>query len=104
MTRWKAEPLKWRGFPDLPMPFSPVQRARKFSAVLGTTSARSSMTMRPAAAPPIEISKKTLGLAICLRVEVSVRLGSADQESSSTFEAQKGASDKNRSQEVEATS
>jgi hypothetical protein len=37
MTRWKAEPLKWRGLPDWPRPFSPVQRARKFSAVLGTT-------------------------------------------------------------------
>jgi len=29
MTRWKAEPLKWRGFPDWPVPFSPVQSARK---------------------------------------------------------------------------
>ena len=34
MTLWKAEPLK-------PKPFSPVHRARKFSAVLGTMSARS---------------------------------------------------------------
>jgi hypothetical protein len=34
MTRWKEEPLK-------PNPFSPVHRARKFSAVFGTTSARS---------------------------------------------------------------
>ena len=24
MTRWKVEPLKWRGLPLLPMPFSPV--------------------------------------------------------------------------------
>jgi len=30
------------------MPFSPVQSARKFSAVLGTTSERSSISMRPA--------------------------------------------------------
>ena len=29
ITRWKLEPLK-------PKPFSPVHRARKFSAVLGT--------------------------------------------------------------------
>jgi hypothetical protein len=29
ITRWKPEPLK-------PKPFSPVQRARKFSHVLGT--------------------------------------------------------------------
>ena len=41
ITRWKADPLKCRGFPDLPVPFSPVQRHRKFSAVRGTTSARS---------------------------------------------------------------
>ena len=90
MTRWKLEPLKCRGLPILPTPFSPVewfgffhgieveggeqererregkqnkqntiddtlpklffslsfslspvQRARKFSAVLGTTSSRS---------------------------------------------------------------
>jgi hypothetical protein len=33
ITRWKVEPWKWRGLPDLPTPFSPVQRARKFSAV-----------------------------------------------------------------------
>lgn len=41
ITRWKDDPLKCRGFPDLPMPLSPVQRHRKFSAVRGTTSARS---------------------------------------------------------------
>ena len=41
ITRWNDEPLKWRGFPDRPVPFSPVQRHRKFSAVLGTTSERS---------------------------------------------------------------
>lgn len=26
MTRWKLEPLKCRGFPDLPVPFSPARR------------------------------------------------------------------------------
>ena len=31
MMRWKEEPLKWSGLPDLPLPFSPVARARKFS-------------------------------------------------------------------------
>lgn len=61
---WNLDPLKWRGTPLLPIPFSPmeahrmsiswemcggaampwgaqlpVQRARKFSAVLGTRSA-----------------------------------------------------------------
>jgi len=30
MTRWKAEPLKWGGLPDLPMPFSPVHTQRMF--------------------------------------------------------------------------
>lgn len=46
---WNGHPLKCRGFPvDWPVPFSPVQSARKFSAVLGVTSANSSNTMRPA--------------------------------------------------------
>ena len=45
-----------------PNPFSPVQSALKFSTVLGTTSARSSITILPADWPPIDISKKTLGL------------------------------------------
>ena len=55
MTRWKLEPLN-------PKPFSPVHKARKFSAVFGTTSARNSMMTRPAGVPPIVISKKTFGL------------------------------------------
>lgn len=42
---------------------SPVQRARKFSAVLGTTSARSSISMRPRGAPSAVMSKNTTGLA-----------------------------------------
>ena len=54
MTRWKDDPL-------YPNPFSPVQSALKFSAVLGTTSERSSMTMRPSAAPSAVMSKYTLG-------------------------------------------
>lgn len=46
---WKGHPLKCRGFPvDEPMPFSPVQSARKFAAVLGVTSANSSRTILPA--------------------------------------------------------
>src|SRR6516162_10663671 len=40
-----------------------VHRARKFSAVLGTTSANSSMTMRPASLPLMVTSKNTLGFA-----------------------------------------
>merc|ERR1719375_2821967 len=45
-------------------PFSPVQSARKFSAHLGVTSAKSSNSMRPAGAPPISMSKNTTGLGI----------------------------------------
>ena len=41
MTRWKEEP-------SYPKPGSPVHRLRKFSAVLGTTSAFNSISMRPA--------------------------------------------------------
>lgn len=37
MILWNLDPLKCNGFPDLPFPFSPVQRARKFSTVRGTT-------------------------------------------------------------------
>jgi len=48
----------------IPNPFSPVQSALKFSTVLGTTSARSSITILPADWPPIDISKKTLGFVI----------------------------------------
>ena len=59
MTRWKIEPLN-------PNPFSPVQRARKFSAVLGTTSALNSMIIWPTGEPPAVISKKTLGQASSL--------------------------------------
>nr|CAB3452894.1 unnamed protein product [Digitaria exilis] len=58
MMRWKTEPF---AFPEAPRPFSPVQRQRKFSAVLGTLSAKSSMTTRPALALPMRMSKKTLG-------------------------------------------
>merc|ERR1712156_1027396 len=61
MTLWKEEPLN-------PKPFSPVQRARKFSQVLGTTSARSSMMTLPTGAPSAVTSKKTLTVAIVLRI------------------------------------
>lgn len=50
--------------PLYPKPFSIVHRARKFSAVLGTTSARSSISTRPAGAPPMAMSKKTFGFDI----------------------------------------
>lgn len=35
MTRWKVEPLKWRGLPLRPVPFSPVHRQRKFCSTPG---------------------------------------------------------------------
>lgn len=57
----------------LPTPFSPVQRHRKFSAVLGTTSARNSISMRPLGEPPMEMSKKTTGFSLLMvMVVVSV--------------------------------
>jgi hypothetical protein len=53
MTRWKLDPA-------YPNPFSPVQRARKLAAVLGTTSSNNSKVILPAGAPLMAISKKTL--------------------------------------------
>ena len=47
-----------------PMPRSPVQSARKFSAVLGTTSARSVISIRPADFPSMVISKYTTGFGM----------------------------------------
>jgi len=44
---WNDDPFKCSGFPDKPLPFSPVQRALKFSAVLGTTLLNNSITIRP---------------------------------------------------------
>merc|ERR1719444_510085 len=52
MTLWNVEALK-------PNPFSPVHRARKFSAVLGTTSVLSCMTILPTGAPSAVMSKYT---------------------------------------------
>ena len=55
MTLWKADPL-------YPNPFSPVQRALKFSAVFGTISFRRVISIRPEGLPPIDMSKKHTGL------------------------------------------
>jgi hypothetical protein len=45
----------------VPVPFSPVQRARKLSTVLGTESPkRPRITRPPSVEPSISISKKTL--------------------------------------------
>lgn len=71
MTRWKADPLKWSSLPDRPIPFSPVHKQRKFSAVFGTTSARNSISMRPLRDPPMEMSKKTTGFSADMIVVVS---------------------------------
>ena len=54
ITRWKEDPLN-------PKPFSPVQRHLKFSAVLGTTSGRNSITTRPTSSLFAVISKNTFG-------------------------------------------
>lgn len=51
MTRWKGLPRKCSGLPEEPTPRSPVTSARKFSAVFGTTSALSVISMRPRGAP-----------------------------------------------------
>jgi len=49
--------------PPQPPPLDPpVHSARKFSAVLGTTSARRLISMRPTGSPSAVMSKKTLGL------------------------------------------
>lgn len=61
ITLWNAHPLKCRGKPAMPAPFSPVQSARKFSAVFGTMSDRSVISMRPTGASPMTTSKKTMG-------------------------------------------
>lgn len=42
------DPLKCKGFPLDPTPFSPVHKALKFSAVLGTLSLNNLNTIRPA--------------------------------------------------------
>ena len=59
MMRWNVEPLKCSFLPERPLPFSPVHSARKFAAVLGTTSAKSLNSIRPAAWPPMVMSMKT---------------------------------------------
>ena len=53
--------LKCSGLPILPVPFSPVHSARKFSHVLGAMSVLSSNVMRPTTKPPTVISKKQRG-------------------------------------------
>mmetsp|Transcript_6204 Transcript_6204/g.14136 ORF Transcript_6204/g.14136 Transcript_6204/m.14136 type:complete len:278 (-) Transcript_6204:233-1066(-) len=82
MTRWKALPLKCRSFPLLPSPFSPVQSARKFSHVLGTTSPRSSMVIRPRLSPSASMSKYTLKGSLCLTSMRSMLMSSMSNVSS----------------------
>lgn len=59
MIRWKIEFLKCNGLPACPVPFSPVHKARKFSAVFGTAFPNNPMTIRPPASadPSISTSK-----------------------------------------------
>lgn len=70
MMRWKMEPLYHSGLFLLPIPFSPVHSARKFSTVLGTVFPNlflrderrhyRPITILPAFLPSISISKNTL--------------------------------------------
>jgi hypothetical protein len=55
--------------------FSPVHKHRKFSAVLGTTSERSSITMRPAGVPPMVMSRKTFGSNPCCAAIAGANVG-----------------------------
>lgn len=55
MTLWKIESRS-------PNPFSPVQRARKFSAVLGTIWEKSSIVMVPSGWPSAATVRNTCGL------------------------------------------
>ena len=74
-------------FPLFPVPASPVQRALKFSAVLGTASACNVMTILPTGSSPISMSRKVRGLSIsvshttdylCYRLVSSWHLPSTD--------------------------
>mmetsp|Transcript_7574 Transcript_7574/g.33414 ORF Transcript_7574/g.33414 Transcript_7574/m.33414 type:complete len:231 (+) Transcript_7574:3288-3980(+) len=60
MTRWNSTSLYPCGKP--PFLCSPVQNCRKFSHVLGATSANSSILILPTSAPPMVTSKNTTGL------------------------------------------
>lgn len=70
MMRWNFDPLN-------PMPVSPVDRARKFSAVFGTTSANNSKTIFPSGLPPILISKNTFGFSAAIE---SARVNGRDSD------------------------
>lgn len=72
ITRWNELPLKWRSLPDRPNPFSPVHKHRKFSTVLGTMSALSSISILPFGEPPIVMSKNTTGFSLPLMLVVSL--------------------------------
>ena len=54
-------------FPRIRIPFSPVQSALKFSAVFGTTSLRSSISILPASFPPISMSNMTTRVSFVVR-------------------------------------
>ena len=52
---WKIDPLKAKGFPDFPTPFSPVHKALKFSEVLGTTFPNNPIIISCVSYPSISI-------------------------------------------------
>ena len=66
ITRWNGLPLKCNILPDLPIPFSPVHKHRKFSAVRGVTSAYNVISILPLGDPPIVMSKNTIGLLMMM--------------------------------------
>ena len=67
-------------YPSLVLPFSPVQRARKFSTVLGTVSPKRPTTILPARMLSMSMSKNTLfvtfsNCAVSFAVDVYGLLG-----------------------------
>ena len=74
MMRWNVVFLYPIGVRSRWFLCSPVQNLRKFSAVLGQTSAQSSIVTLPTAAPPIVTSKNTTGFwgFVCLWCHGSV--------------------------------
>ena len=61
---WHMKPgmIRWKTLPLYPNPFDPVASVRKFFAVFGTASSKSTNSIRPIFSPSIDISKKTFWL------------------------------------------
>lgn len=59
----KSGIILWKREFRYPNPFSPVHRSRKFSAVLGTMWAKSSIVILPRTCSSVAMSKNTRGLS-----------------------------------------